>query len=424
MKVLRMEAREFCRLSFVEITPNGNSVVLSGKNAQGKSSVIAAVLSALGGKSAAPARPVHEGSESAEVIIDLGDAGETKLRVTKKFEGTREKLLVENAEGTHQGAPQGLLDSLRGAIGFDPLSFADPPGAKTEAAKDKERLAMIAQVAPLPIDLDEWKRNRDGTYQARTEANRVLKDAKARIPDAPSGPEPQRVDVAKMMERLSAAEKLAESRRAAEMLIDAKNAELRATLDKIEELRETANRLRSEEAECVRQLAEINVPDVADLRETISRASTQNEEASAYQRTVEARENAQKEHARAQARVDELNAKLKELDDEKATALASVTLPADGLSIDENGVLLNGLPFASASTAERIAASVRVAAAMNPGLRVAIIRDGNALDSDSMADLMRFAEEADLQLWVERVVADVPGAIEIEDGTVREAVTA
>jgi hypothetical protein len=35
MKVLRMEASEFCRLRFVEIDANGESVVLSGRNAKG-----------------------------------------------------------------------------------------------------------------------------------------------------------------------------------------------------------------------------------------------------------------------------------------------------------------------------------------------------------------------------------------------------
>ncbi|MGB0890395.1 MAG: hypothetical protein ACPGWS_08945, partial [Solirubrobacterales bacterium] len=402
----------------------GESVVLSGKNANGKSSVLNAVEAALLGKSAAPAMPVHEGAESSTVVVVLGDENETKLRVTKTFEGGKEKLLVENAEGVRQGAPQRVLDSLRGAVGFDPLSFAYPPGTKTDAAADKERLRMLAQVAPLPIDLDAWKEERADAYRSRTEANRVLKQAEARIPPKRTTPMPQRVDVAAMMERLQEAEKAGRRREWVKDEIEGRVHQQQDLKAEIEQLQRRLADLQAEEAESRAELETLSVPDVSGLRDTIARASEQNDAAATAEAEERSRVQAEADLEGAQMRVNELNADIDRLDTQKAEALASVTLPADGLSISEDGVLLNGRPFSAASTSEKISASVRVAAAMNPKLRVAIIRDGNALDRDAMDALLAFAKDADLQLWVERVATDTPGAVEIVDGTVRDAVTA
>jgi hypothetical protein len=84
-------------------------------------------------------------------------------------------------------------------------------------------------------------------------------------------------------------------------------------------------------------------------------------------------------------------------------------------------VLLNELPFEQASDAERLSASVRIAAALAPKLRVIRIRDGSLLDDSSMALLRQFAQDHDFQMWIERV--DSTGAVGfvIEDGHVRKA---
>ena len=49
MKIVSLEAENYKRLKAVEITPDGNMVVIGGRNAQGKSSVLDAIWAALGG---------------------------------------------------------------------------------------------------------------------------------------------------------------------------------------------------------------------------------------------------------------------------------------------------------------------------------------------------------------------------------------
>jgi hypothetical protein len=52
---------------------------------------------------------------------------------------------------------------------------------------------------------------------------------------------------------------------------------------------------------------------------------------------------------------------------------------------------------------------------------VALVRDGSALDADSLRIVAETAQKYDGQVWLERVGDGDEGAIVIEDGTVRGA---
>ena len=56
--------------------------------------------------------------------------------------------------------------------------------------------------------------------------------------------------------------------------------------------------------------------------------------------------------------------------------------------------------------------------AMNPRLRVLLIRNASLLDRESMRQVAVLAKEAGAQLWVERVEVDDQTTVLIEDGQV------
>ena len=126
MKIIEFRAERFKRLSAVEITPEGNTVIISGRNGQGKSSVLDAIWLALGGgnatKDSATTVPIKEGEKDAVVRLDLG-----AMVVTRKWTTSGSTLTVEGADGRKYSSPQTLLDTLVGTISFDPLSFAKMP---------------------------------------------------------------------------------------------------------------------------------------------------------------------------------------------------------------------------------------------------------------------------------------------------------
>jgi hypothetical protein len=108
----------------------------------------------------------------------------------------------------------------------------------------------------------------------------------------------------------------------------------------------------------------------------------------------------------------------------KEEAISKAAMPVEGLAFGDGIVLLNGVPFDQASDAEQLRASIAIAMAANPKLKIVRVRDGSLLDDQSMAILAEMATERDFQIWIETVASGRPGAIVIEDGHLAEPVVA
>jgi hypothetical protein len=94
---------------------------------------------------------------------------------------------------------------------------------------------------------------------------------------------------------------------------------------------------------------------------------------------------------------------MKQIEERQAEAIRAAKFPVDGMSFDDEGVLLNGLPFEQASKRERIMASFRVGMALNPKLRLLVCQDGGDLDEDAIAALDQLLKEHKFQAIVELV---------------------
>ncbi len=116
---------------------------------------------------------------------------------------------------------------------------------------------------------------------------------------------------------------------------------------------------------------------------------------------------------------EELTRKIEEIDAAKAKTLGEAKFPIQGLAFDENAVTFRGLPFDQASSAEQLAVSVAMGLALNPKLKVLLIRDGSLLDEESLALVARMADEAKAQVWIERVGDGAECSVVIEDGQLR-----
>jgi hypothetical protein len=141
--------------------------------------------------------------------------------------------------------------------------------------------------------------------------------------------------------------------------------------------------------------------------------------------TVNAQVRANRAKADAEAKAETLRAQYAELtaaiaavDADKAARLAAVQMPVAGLSIGETDVLFNNIPLSQCSQAEQIKIAFAMASATSPELRIALLRDGAFLDSDSLQQVLAIAAEHDMQVWIERVGDGDEGAIIIEDGEI------
>jgi hypothetical protein len=105
-----------------------------------------------------------------------------------------------------------------------------------------------------------------------------------------------------------------------------------------------------------------------------------------------------------QAHAERLTSDIEDTDTEKAQRLAAAKFPVEGLGIsDAGGVTWNGLPFEQASTAVRTRVSVAIGFALNPKLKILLVRNGNDLDAKNLQLLADLAKEAGGQVWVERI---------------------
>lgn len=443
MKVVRLEAENFKRLQAVQIDPAGNTVVISGKNGSGKSSVLDAIYVALVGRSAAPPRPIRKGECECRIKLDLGDLVVTRRFTAKDGEEFTDSLKVENDQGLRYSRPQQVLDALLGEIGFDPFAFV---GMKP----DKQAETLLAMV-PLPVDLDELAEADSSDRMKRRDINRDIAALEGQLAGIPKEDVPENLpDRAALLEELAragdtnsaiererlrredearTADRLDDS--AANMRRNAKErreeaAQLIAEADSLERDAAESERKAAARRGAVEALPPLDAPaDTVALQEKVR-------EADAAQALIDRQTRRSDLVARLEVMREEskgYTVGLEARDQQRRSALAKAKMPIDGLAFEvtESGkplVMLGGVPFEQASTAEQLRASTAIAMAANPTLRVLRITDGALLDDDSMALLRKLAAAEDYQLWIE-VVRPTEGVgiviVVMENGAVKGA---
>lgn len=409
MKIIEFRAERFKRLSAVEITPEGNTVIISGRNGQGKSSVLDAIWLALGGgnavKDSATTVPIKDGEANAVVRLDLGD-----IIVTRKWTANGSTLTVEGADGRKYNSPQTLLDTLVGAISFDPLSFSKMPAA--------EQRMQLLSLTTLPIDPDKLDADRRELYDKRTIVNRDIKVLQAELSGTPytEGVGDEEVSISDIAKRISVEQEQLN-----------KIQSFRRYLD---EDREKAESLRAEIAQKTKELYEL--VEKITKAEALSSAfvepnieKTQADLENAEQRNRLVRQNKKHNELKLKAKTktaesDALTQQIEAIDKTKKDAFLNARFPVPGLSVDDDGVLYNGIPFRQCSSAEQLKICVAIASALNPKIRVIRVADASLLDSESLNAIATMADEQDIQIWLERVTdgKEKVGVV-IEDGAVK-----
>jgi len=98
-------------------------------------------------------------------------------------------------------------------------------------------------------------------------------------------------------------------------------------------------------------------------------------------------------------------AEIDKLKDEKKTIFSTNPLPVKNLSFDEDMVYYKGLPFDENShpSSTIIGVGVKIAMAMNPNLKVIVIKDGSLLDEKIANGILKMIEKEGYQLLIEMV---------------------
>jgi DNA repair exonuclease SbcCD ATPase subunit len=419
MRIISLQAQNFKALRAVEITPTGAVVPIIGDNGQGKSSVLDSIYCALAGKKAIPSKPIRRGADSAVIKLDLGE-----VKVTRKFSGDTTSVIVEAQSGARFPSPQRMLDDLLGELSFDPLRFAN--------AEPKAQLETLRSLVQLDVDVDALDGANARDYELRRDWNRKVDSLKERVVSLGAGIDPQMdttpIDVNALTSRMADASEH-------NALIDRRRANRERTAQDVGELRSKAVDKRQQAqllldeatayeaaAEAKQHLLDDAEPlpepiDVSALRDEINAAMAANAERQNQERQRDAHKRAVDELQVAHSTSQNLTAQMEARTQAKQVAIASAKMPLEELSFGDGEVLYEGVPLAQVSSAERIRVSFAIAIAKNPKLRVVLLHDGPLLDEKSLAMVAKMAEEADVQVWVERLGRG-PIGVRIEDGSV------
>jgi DNA repair ATPase RecN len=465
VKIINLKVENVKRIVAVEITPDGPMVIIGGKNGAGKSSTLDSISYLIGGAALCPKVPIRRGEESGFVEASLGEKGLPELVAVRKFGPKGSTLTIKNAKGFSLGTPQTILDKLKGQLTFDPLAFASMEPIK-------QRVLLVKLVGLDMADLDE---KRKALFDERADAGRDVHGRETQIESMESYPEAGMVEtsVADLMAELKKREvnnrridKLERDRDAANVARDEcikRAAEIKADDDEIQPRLEAA--ITELDEELRRQIAEVKLArerGVLKLKADATREHTKNmntiaecqsrikaqdatleglhscavdlkaqnteeiqahiEDADEKNRKVranQARAQLQAQFDEAHAEFERLDKAVQAVDKEKAERLRAAKFPVEGLGFSESGVTMNGLPFEQASSAEQLRVSVAMGMALNPQLRILLIRDGSLLDSDSLRMINDMATDQGYQIWCERVGDGDKAAVVIEDGMVR-----
>ena len=407
MKIIKLTAENYKRLKAVEITPEGNTVMITGRNGQGKSSILDAIMAALDGSQAAKktSEPIRKGEKTAKIVLDLGDIVVTRHWTDKDHS----YLVVENKDGMVFKSPQSILDALVGSLAFDPLEFA--------GLNDKEQRAALLDCIELGIDIDKNLEGRATFFAERTDTNRevkrlegVLSGMTAPEEDTPTE-EVSSVDVFKELDK---AQELQRHKDHFESAINNRKAAISETGREIANLEMQLKMEKDSLGKVESELKKITVPDIKTIQEKIGNLEETNAKARSAAEYIGAVQELDSEKQKAQ----HLTAGIEELDKLKADAISAAKMPVKGLSVDEAGLVFNGVPFSQASSAEQLEVSVAMAMAINPKLRVLRIQDGSLLDKESMKIIEKLAKDKDYQVWIEVVDDTGKVGVYIEDGEI------
>lgn len=420
-KIVSLSINNVMRIHAAHIEPSGNVVVIGGRNAQGKTSVLESIAMAIGGLRLCPPEPIRAGQDEAEIDLVLGD-----LKISRKFwraDGDiKSSLTVRDANDAPLKAPQSVLNQLVGSLAFDPLEFARmQPG---------ERARTLRELVGL--DVEQLEEEQQRVFDRRTEKGREKRAAQAVVTEAEywENAGSTLASVTEIGERMAAAVQRAAEKQGllglnartiqrkedcAAKVIRKENAI--ALLNG--EIKELEADIVSEQTTYEQGLAAADAFEVPDV-DAISAELHGVEEANTKVRANLARAVKVEAEEAVAAEWKTLDTRHTQLTQEILRRTQAVEYPIPELELRKGGVYFKDVPFEQASRAERIKVSLAMGCALNDSLRVLLIRDGSVLDDESMQLISDLAGARDFQFWIEmaRGYEGAAEAIIIEDGHV------
>jgi DNA repair exonuclease SbcCD ATPase subunit len=430
LRIVSLAAENFKKLTAIEITPQEDVVMITGKNGAGKSSVLDCITAALKGEREIPEEPIKKGADKGGIRMDLGS-----FQVIRNFTKKGSYLkIVKEIDGApfEVKSPQKFLDEIVGKISFDPLEFMNLLAKDKKAAR--KTLASLVGLDTSDVDDEIAKMKADRQLVGKDHEQKV-----ALLRERPFDKELGLVEISvagllenyqKVMEQNNRkVEKEADVHASKEKVFDLR-AKVTAGRAKIEKMREELaayeglilsfeNDVDAAEktiASMEEELLTMPFGDVEVYKTEISQAEAKNETIRKNKRSFEISQDADKLAAKYESMTEQIRA----FEKIKADRVAGCKMPVEDLEIGDQGIIYKGVPLEQAGDGEKLVVSMAISMAMNPKLKVLRIKDGSLLDSKNLEIIRNMVKDNGFQVWIEKVAEDGRYGIYIEEGEVHQ----
>jgi len=412
VKISRLEIENVKRVQAVQIEPSTTGLtVVGGRNGQGKTSVLDAIVWALGGNKYRPSEPRRDGGMAdPRIRIEL-DNGLVVVR-----EGKNATLKVIDQHGNKGG--QSLLDELIGQLALDLPKFLQ--------ASPREKAETLLQVIGVGQQLAKLDQEAERIYNERHTIGQVQARKQKHAEDLPfeQGVPDREVSAGELIQQQQSI-----------LARNGENQRLRTTRDQVgrqvQTLHADAELLRRKlrEAESKLIAAQDQYAVSSRTAESLADESTAELEASLTQiddTNRRIRINAEKFRAEQEAtelteQVNSLTAKLAAVKKVRQQLLQGAKLPLPGLSVEAGELTYHGRQWDCMSGSDQLRVSVAIARKVRPDCKFVLLDKLEQMDLQTLQEFGAWLESEGLQAIATRVSTGDECSIVIEDGLVVDA---
>ena len=399
-KITSLELENIKRIKAVQITPTSSGLtIVGGKNNQGKTSVLDAIMWILGGDRYRPSEPHREGSVTppyGKITLSNG------LVVERK--GKNSDLKVIDPSGNRAG--QQLLNEFISQFALDLPKFMN--------GNNKEKANTLLQVIGVGDKLYELDQKEKELYNQRRTIGQIGDQKKKYAAELPVFPETP-------SDLISASELI---RQQQEIL--ARNGENQKKRNQLAELEAHSSQLQKQIDQLVMEQAKVKKDldiarmDAADLHDE-STAELEKNISDIEEINRKVRVNLDKEKAETEAqeytqKYDEYSELLEEVRSERTDLLKGSNLPLEGLSVEDGELTYKGFKWDNLSGADQMKVGVAIVRKLNPKCGFVLLDKLEQMDMDTLNEFGVWLQQENLQVIATRVSTGDECSIIIEDG--------
>jgi len=395
LKVEKLEINNVMVIEEVNIQPKEEVVFIAGANKAGKTSVIKSLEIALCGRKSMTGltKIVRDGEKEANILADFGDI----IIKTHFTEDGREALKVLKKDGTEIRRPREVVDAMRNKM-LKPYDFKN--------MRPKEQKELLISSLNLDIDINKLEMDRQEIYELRTVKGRDRDNAKAHLekmepPESWENMPISEINVGRLVDELDKIKDHNIKVEHKKEFVIIRNENIEQYEEEIKELQEKIKEETAKKIEAENWLKENKPIDETKTRSEIDKVEEKNiriRECIKYKELYKTVEDLNAEY-------DGFTKKITDIDKQKTEALSKAKMPIPGLEIYEDGLGINGIPFAQIAESDQLKAAIGISMGIEPQpqIKVLIIENGRDLDNDSWVEVRKMAKENGYQIWTQYV---------------------